>query len=306
MIKSNQYTHGRETYAVYYGDSFVLKRPLPNFGDAKKAVWLEKQHKTKEVVDAIRAVGNPVYNVPAMHFINDDEFQILEERAPGVPLTRELFRSLSRRQKFEIINSIGSFLVDMNELKPVKELRKYKISNEVKFNRLDSFVENKMSVWFTKNEVRQMSRIRDEFGNFEYDTRQAWSHGDLNPDNVFYDPDKSKISFIDFAEADYKFIYHDIFASLQIELEIYKRCYEVYTKLHNKSLYPVLSPKNVALKEIMKFRIMGVMLKRFIKAADDLRLNPANEKSAKNNLEKVCFMRKQMQQIAMLENQLAK
>ena len=93
---------------------------------------------------------------------------------------------------------------------------------------------------------------------------------------------------------------------MQIELEIYKRCYEVYTKLHNKSLYPVLSPKNVALKEIMKFRIMGVMLKRFIKAADDLRLNPANEKSAKNNLEKVCFMRKQMQQIAMLENQLAK
>lgn len=306
MVKLNQYNHGRETYAVYYGDNFVLKRPLPNFGDAKKAVWLEKQHKTKEAIDAIRAVDNPLYNVPAMHFINDDEFQVLEERAPGVPLTKDLFRSLSRRQKFEIINSIGSFLVDMNELKPVKELHKYKICNEVKFSRLDSFIENKMSFWFTKNEIRKMSRIRDEIGCFEYNTRQAWSHGDLNSENVFYDPAKSKISFIDFAESDYKFIYHDIFAPLQIELDIYKKCYEVYTKLHNKKLYPVISPKNDILKEIMKYRIMVVILKRFIKAADDLRLNPTSQKGVNNNLEKVCFMRKQIQQIVMLENQIAK
>lgn len=149
--KISTLNHGRETYAVYYGNDFVLKRPLPTFGvDACKA-WLEKQHKTQRVIDEIRAVGNPVYNVPAMRFINDDEYQILEERASGQPLTKELYRSLSSRQKFEIRNSIASFLVDMNELKPVLEEKTHKISSELKFARLDKFVETKMPQFFTKN-----------------------------------------------------------------------------------------------------------------------------------------------------------
>ena len=100
--------HGRETYAVYYGTEYVLKRPLPNMSKTECDKWLKKQHETKNAIDAIRAVGNPVYNVPEMLFIHDEEYQILEERAPGIPLTCDLFRSLSRRQQYEIINSIGS------------------------------------------------------------------------------------------------------------------------------------------------------------------------------------------------------
>lgn len=73
--------HGRETYAVHYGDGFVLKRPLPNMSEPECANWLKKQHQTKDVIDAIRAVGNPLYNVPSMVYIRDDEYQILEERA---------------------------------------------------------------------------------------------------------------------------------------------------------------------------------------------------------------------------------
>ena len=303
MIDITKYNHGRETYAVYYGDDFVLKRPLPIFTEEKKREWLVKQHKTKEAIDAIRAVGNPLYNVPAMRFVNDDEFQILEERAPGEPLTWAVYNKLSRRQKFEIVNSIGSFLVDMNESKPVKPMENYKISNEIKFNRLDSFVENKMSIWFTKKETMQMARIRDVIGSFEYETRQAWSHGDLNSGNVLYDADKNKLSFIDFAEANYKFIYRDIFAPLQIELGIYKQVYSIYSKLHNKDLYTILSLKNDTLKNIMKYRIMVVFLRRFIKAADDLRINPVNKN---NNLEKIDFMRKQIQNILDLESQVAK
>lgn len=306
MVEINKFNHGRETYAVYYGDDFILKRPLPDFSDAKKQVWLKKQHRTKEIIDDIRAVDNPVYNVPAMRFVNDDEFQILEERAPGEPLTADLYSKLSRRQKFEIINSMGNFLVDMNESKPAKDLEKYKISNEIKFNRLDSFIENKMSVWFTKRETLQMAKVRDEIGCFEYDTRQVWSHGDLNSGNVLYDADKNKLSFIDFAEANYEFIYHDIFAPVQIELDIYKNVYEVYTKLHNKELYSIPGYKSEILKDITKYRLMVVRLKRFIKAADDLRIKPANQKSADNNLEKVAFMRKQIQQIIEIENQFTK
>ena len=160
-----------------------------------------------------------------------------------------------------------------------------------------------MSNLFTKNEVLQMSRIRDEVGVFEYDTRQAWSHGDLNPGNVLYDKERNKIYFIDFAEANYKFIYRDIFAPLQIELGIYKQVYSIYSKLHNKDLYTILSLKNDTLKNIMKYRIMVVFLRRFIKAADDLRINPVNKN---NNLEKIDFMRKQIQNILDLESQVAK
>lgn len=304
MIDVTKYNHGRETYAVYYGDDFVLKRPLPTLSEEKKHEWLAKQHKTKEIIDAIRAVGNPVYNVPSMRFVNDDEYQILEERAPGEPLTQAVYSKLSNRQKFEIINSIGSFLVDMNESKPVKPMENYKISNEIKFNRLDSFVENKMSIWFTKKETMQMARIRDEIGTFEYETRQAWSHGDLNFGNVLYDSDKSKLSFIDFAEAGYKFIYHDIFAPLQVELDIYKNVYDVYMKLHDKSLYLMPGAKNELLKEIIKYRLIVVHLKRFIKASDDLRINTVSKKGMNNNLEKVEFMRKQMQSIYDIESQI--
>ena len=305
LIK-NLKNHGRETYAVYYGDEFVLKRPLPTFNDVAKSIWLAKQHKTKSIIDDIRAIDNPVYNVPAMKFINDDEYQILEERAPGEPLTAELYNKLSKRQQFEIINSIANFLVDMNELRPIGDLKLHKIQYELKFSRLDKFIDTKMPIWFTKAEVKQMSRIRDEIGTFEYETRQAWSHGDLNPGNVLYDPSSSKISFIDFAEADYKYIYRDIFAPLQIELDIYKRVYETYCQLHNKNLYTMPSIKNENLREIMKYRIMVVWLRRFIKAADDLRVTPASQKCANNNMEKIFFMRRQMQNFTNLEKQFSK
>ncbi len=76
--------------------------------------------------------------------------------------------------------------------------------------------------------------------------------------------------------------------------------------MHNKSLYPIPSPKNDTLRDIMKYRIMVVFLKRFIKAADDLRITPKNEKSEKNNRDKVTFMREVMSNICNLEQQFSK
>lgn len=303
---SNLVHHGRETYAVYYGDRFVLKRPLPNSTAEKRDAWLAKQHKTKDAIDAIRAKKNPLYNVPAMEYIHDAEYQILEERAPGEPLTADLYSKLSARQKFEIVNSIASFLVDMNELKPIGAVQKNNIMNELKFSRLDKFIENKMHLWFTREEIYQMANIRDKIGKFEYETRLAWSHADISAKNVIYDAATSRLSFIDFAEADYKFIYRDIFAPLQIELNIYKNIYDVYYKMHNQELYYMPGAKTDAFREIMKHRIMVVFLRRFIKASDDLRITPANKKSADNNLEKLSFMRQQMQNIHNLEQQLSR
>ncbi len=293
--------HGRETYVEDYGN-FVLKRPLPTLGEEARISWLAKQHRTKDITDAIRAIGNPTYNIPQMYFVHDGDLQVLEQFAPGVPLTAEVYHALSRRQKYEIITSLASFLVDMNESRPVGEVQKYHISGEIKFSRLDSFVSNKMERWFTKNEVQYMGAIRDAVGRFEYETCQAWSHCDLNTGNVLYDAENSKLWVIDFAEADYRFIYRDIFSPLAIELDICKRVYEMYKRLHDNSRYQMPGVKNGAVRDIMKYRVMVALLRRFIKASDDLRINPASIKSEQNNDQKVMFMREVMNRIRILES----
>ena len=68
----------------------------------------------------------------------------------------------------------------------------------------------------------------------------------------------------------------------------------------------MLGPKNDALREIMKYRVMATCLRRFIKASDDLRIKPMNSDSANNNLAKISFMRQQIQTIVDLEHQFSK
>lgn len=294
--------HGRETYIADFGPNFVMKRPLPTFGPAACADWLRKQQRTKEIIDEINSVGNPRYNIPRMTFIKKDEYQLLEERAPGEHLTPQLYKGLTRRQQYEIIDSIASFLVDMNELKPIGDIVSHKISEDIKFSRLDSFVNNKMNIWFTTDETKNLARIRDAVGCFEYETRLAWSHCDLNSGNVLYDPATSKLSFIDFAEANYNFIYRDIFAPLQIELDIWTPVYEAYIKMHNKDKYKMPSIRNPQLRNIMKYRLITTLLRRIIKASDDLRKNPANQKSIDNNNAKIAFIREQLNKIQYVEH----
>ena len=298
--------HGRETYIADFGQEFIMKRPLPNFGPDACQTWLGKQHRTKQTIDEIYAVGNPRYNIPRMIYIKDDEFQLLEERAPGEHLTAELFKTLSQRQKYEIIDGIAAFLVDMNELKPVQEINNHQISSELKFERLSNFIDNKMSHWFTDTEIQDMSKIRDSIAAFKYETRYAWSHCDLNSGNVLYDPQSSTLSFIDFAEADYSFIYRDIFSPLQIELGISKTVYQTYCKLHDKQKYSMPSTTNETFRNIMKYRLMFVLLRRFIKASDDLRTSPQSPKGFINNANKIAFMREQIAAIKNLERQFSK
>ena len=297
----NNLIHGRETYIADFGDDFVMKRPLPTFGDAARDEWLAKQHRTKEIIDEIYNVGNPRYHIPRMRFIKDDEYQLLEERAPGQHLTADLYKSLTRRQRYEIIDGLAAFLVDMNELHPIGDIVKHKISDDIKFSRLENFINTKMSKWFTKTEVQNLSRICNNVGYFEYETRMAWSHGDLNSGNVLYDPQTSTLSFIDFAEANYQFIYRDIFGPIQIELDIWTQIYDAYTKLHNNQIYAIPGPRNPNLRNIMKYRILVALLRRIIKASDDLRVNPQSDKGIANNITKVAFIREQLDKIAYVE-----
>lgn len=298
--------HGRETYIADFGESLVMKRPLPEFTQVQKDKWLQKQHRTKEIIDDIKAVNNPVYNIPRMLHIKDDEYQLLEERAHGEPLTADLYQSLTGRQRYEIVTSLAHFLVDMNESKPVQEETLHKMSDELKMQRLQNIVENKMPKWFDVGTVKYMSDLTTDVENFEYNTLKAWSHCDLNSGNVLYDAVNSKLYFIDFAEANYNFIFRDIFSPLAVDLEICKPVYEEYFKLHDKDKYRIRGPRNPELQNIMRYRIITVLLKRFIKAGDDLRTNPQSEKSQENNNEKIQFMKNLIARIQYIEKQLSK
>lgn len=296
--------HGRETYIADFGEGLVMKRPLPEFTQPQKDKWLKKQHRTKEIIDEIRAVKNPVYNIPKMVHIKDDEYQLLEERAPGEPLTGSLYANLTERQRVEIVNSIASFLVDMNELKPVSSDVSHKLTDELKIVRLENIIENKMPKWFDLGEVKYMSDLVHDIDSFEYTTRKAWSHADLNAGNVLYDSANSKLSFIDFAEADYNFIFRDIFSPLNLDLGICRNVYDLYTKLHDKNKYKMPGVRNPELQNIMRYRMITVLLKRFIKAGDDLRTNPQSEKSIQNNIEKIQYMRAMIGNLQSIEKQL--
>ncbi len=295
--------HGRETRVAYFGDQFVMKRPLPG---RDKDAWLKKQHRTKEIIDEIGALNNPVYNIPKMIYIKDDEYQLLEERAMGEPLNLEFYQSLSPRQRTEIVNGIASFLVDMNELKPVHEEIYHNISTELKMEKFGNIIESKMPRWFDVGEINYMANLKKEISGFEYVTREAWSHSDLNPGNILYDKNTSKLSFIDFAEASYNFIYRDIFSPLNVDLRICRPVYDLYTRLHDKDKYKMPGLRNPELQRIMRYRIMTVLLKRFIKAGDDLRINAQSEKTHQNNIDKVFFMRELISNLQYTEKQLMK
>ncbi len=298
--------HGRETYIADFGEGLVMKRPLPEFTQDQKDKWLKKQHRTKDVIDGIKAVNNPVYNIPRMLHIKDDEYQLLEERAHGEPLTANLYQTLTGRQRYEIVTSLAHFLVDMNESKPVSEEIVHKISDELKMQRLQKIIDNKMPRWFNVGTVKYMSDLMTDVENFEYITLKAWSHCDLNSGNVLYDSVNSKLYFIDFAEANYNFIFCDIFSPLAVDLEICKLVYEEYFKLHDKDKYRIRGPRNPDLQNIMRYRTITVLLKRFIKAGDDLRMNPQSEKTVQNNGEKIQFMNNLITRIQFIEKQLVK
>lgn len=298
--------HGRETYIADFGEGLVMKRPLPEFTQIQKDKWLQKQLRTRVVINEISEVGNPVYNIPKMLYIKDSEYQLLEERAPGVPLTSELYQTLTGRQRYEIVTSLAHFLVDMNELRPVKEETLHRMSTELKIQKLQNIVGNKMPKWFNLSSVKYISTVIDRVQNFEYVTRKAWSHCDLNSGNVLYDAEASKLYLIDFAEANYSFIFRDIFSPLAVDLDICRPVYEEYAKLHNKDLYRIYDPNSPELQNIMRYRMITVLLKRFIKAGDDLRLNPQSEKTINNNIEKIGFMKDLILKIRYIEKQLIK
>lgn len=297
-----QKPHGRETIVSYYGDAHILKHPLAEFSQARKDKWLEKQYRAKAIIDEIKAVNNLRYNIPGMIHIEKDDYAVLEERAPGEHLTPELYKSLSRTQQVDIKDSMARFLVDMNELKPVFEVKDYSMVQELKMTKFTNMVDTKLPRWLDKEDIDYVVNLVQELSDFKYDTIQVWTHSDLNSGNVLYDVATSKISFIDFADSGYNLVLHDIFSPLNTDLGISKALYEDYKRFHDEKLYKIPGVKNADLQNIVRLRPRIPLLKRFIKCGDDLRLNPRDEKSVQNSMDKAQLMHDILDKLRYIES----
>ena len=64
--------------------------------------------------------------------------------------------------------------------------------------------------------------------------------------------------------------------------------------------------RNPELQRIMRYRVMTVLLKRFIKAGDDLRMNSNSVTAKENNINKVFYMRDIIGTLQYVEKQLTK
>lgn len=287
---------------VDYGDGFVIKRPLDGVSLDKKMKWICKQHAVQETIADIESVKNPLYNIPSMIHIKDTEFQVLEQRAPGQPLTVDLYKSLSKRQQIEIGNSIAALLMDMRELKPVIPDVSYKISTELKMEKFWNIISTKMPKWFNNEELSYMDKLYSYIDSVKYISPMVWSHSDLSSGNVLYDAQSSRLSFIDFADAKYQTVDHDIISPLAFDLEIYNDVYDNYVK----SGYDLSGINDGNIKQTVKNRLSIILLKRLIKQGDDLRLNPKLEKTEINNANKVACIRGIIEKLQCIDKTFSK
>ena len=67
----------------------------------------------------------------------------------------------------------------------------------------------------------------------------------------------------------------------------------------------MMSIRNPKMQELMKYRAESVLMKRFLKASQDLRSNPQSEKARRNTESKIAFMREQMNAILVLEQKFS-
>lgn len=283
--------HGKESYVVWY-DDYVVKRPLPSFGEPKKMEWLARQERAKKKIDEIVSTKKPgVYNIPRIVGINRDEFAVIEERAFGGHLCCNLYRGLNRSQKYKIIYGIATFISDMNNLRQPKQLHMEKLSPD-KVDEANKIL-YQTETFIPVVDFKYILRMQEELKSVEYDTVAFWSHGDLNQGNVMFDVTNDKLSFIDFADARYEDIYRGIASPVTVWLDIITKVYRAYKELSNNV------PKSFGINDydvdkFTKYRALSLMMKNII--SECRRMLKVDESRKQESAVAICKIVKHMQQ----------
>jgi len=295
--------HGKESVVEICGDR-VFKSPKEEMSVHKKEVWLSKQYVAKDSLEEIKAKSEThgLYGVPVVLNIDDADCRVTEEFVLGVPLSSEVFACLPKNKQMSVIEGIARFLVDMNELKPINGEDGHRIAEEIKLEELASFIDNKMGCFFDSKSVTYMGGLLKRIQDINtYDSQQVWSHNDLNLNNVLYDTATSKLSFVDFAEVKYNFVYHDIFSPLEMDLKIFEPVYKSYINFRHTKGRGLHALDSRQIMIIMIYRKMIILLKRFMHEAKELRLSPCSEHGVQNTLCKVENMKRLITEMRLCE-----
>ncbi len=195
----------RETIALET-NGLVIKRPVA--GRMPTKTWLGKQRHAKHVTDGLLKSNNDAYFVPQILEISEKEAFVIEQRAYGNPIPSSYFDTLSPSDHDIIYNALAHFINDMNQMRPVltqAENFDAATSGDDEDGMTMATVMKKLSAYIPEEELRTVSVAKKWFDKASAnDASVVFSHGDMNEHNIFYDPDRRIVSFIDFADAKYE------------------------------------------------------------------------------------------------------
>jgi len=187
----------------------VVKMPTTTRPEYIK-VWLQKQRHANITVKFLLANPNRLggYFIPKITEINPsmENPHVREQRAPGGALTKDVFDSLSIENQDKIYKSLANFVYDMNHCRPILTMQQQLAQINEDGLTFDDVV-NHISGYLDKNEIAQINNAYKFFQSHpEMTSSFVFFHGDMNENNMFYDAATGTVSFLDFAEANYKSI----------------------------------------------------------------------------------------------------
>ncbi len=193
----------RETL-VFAADGLVIKRPVRNPDTA----WLAKQRHAQIVMDELNRVASSEYFVPQMLEISTAENFAIEQRAYGQPVTTDFFKTLTAADRDKIYRATAHFMNDINQMRPVvTQQNLFDGANDA--TDLDKMSLKNILIQLKKHipekELKIIKTAKSWFDTAaQTDASMVFSHGDMNENNIFYDPARGMVSFIDFADARYE------------------------------------------------------------------------------------------------------
>ncbi len=157
----------------------------------------------KAISDEIRAVNNPAYNVPRT-FISHN--QVRDQWVPGMELSDLGGSDYVRKNRDKLIAAFGNFINDMSELRPARFVEKTHQLPGMWFRDADNLAKilHKVDGIISPADQETILNTYKYIYNLPEHHQLLFAHRDFNPGNVFIDPDKNIVSFIDFELAGFE------------------------------------------------------------------------------------------------------
>ena len=196
----------RESVAELIGD-VVFKTPTDT-NKMRIANWMAKQQHARTVQDFLNTKKNTAYFVPRIIEIDKSLSQVAETYATGATLNSTFFDTLTSKDHDIIYNGIAHFINDIAEFRPVLNQQDFLVQNEPDFPADTTQLEAKLAQQkdiLSPAETQDILRAYNLFVNNQTGAASVvFSHGDINENNVLYDPEKQQLSIIDLADSKYE------------------------------------------------------------------------------------------------------